>query len=114
MGVMELSGSAHTWDIVSEPDAGLRGRQTPLSHGKVLGGSSTVNGTLVIRGPRADYDDWGLEGWSGDEVYQYMNKVSNLSRSIRSSLMDTRQRIYSNKNGSILEPKITDAVALSL
>jgi choline dehydrogenase-like flavoprotein len=76
MGVMELAASKYQWDLKAEPDAGIGGRQTTLSHGRVLGGSSNVNGTLVIRGPRADYDDWGVEGWSGDEVYSYMNKVS--------------------------------------
>ena len=33
-----------------------------------------MNGTLCIRGPKRDYDDWGLEGWSGEEMYKYMAK----------------------------------------
>jgi choline dehydrogenase-like flavoprotein len=50
-------------------------RKVKLSRGRLLGGSSGVNGTLCIRGPKQDYDDWGIEGWSGEEVYKYMKKV---------------------------------------
>jgi choline dehydrogenase-like flavoprotein len=46
-----------------------------LSRGKFLGGSSGCNGTLCIRGAKQDYDDWGLEGWSGEEFFKYMRKV---------------------------------------
>ena len=56
---------------------GVDGRQVKLSRGKFLGGSSGVNGTLVIRGSKQDYDDWDLPGWSGDEMFQYMKKAEN-------------------------------------
>ena len=42
---------------------------------RFIGGSSGCNGTLAIRGNRQDYDDWGLSGWSGDQVFKYMSKV---------------------------------------
>lgn len=42
---------------------------------RFLGGSSGVNGTLCIRGSRADYDAWDIEGWSGEEMFRYMSKV---------------------------------------
>ena len=61
---------------MSEPGSGVNNRQVKLSRGKFLGGSSGVNGTLCIRGSRQDYDDWGLPGWSGDEFFKYMSKVS--------------------------------------
>jgi len=63
------------WSLVSEPMKGIDGRKINLSRGKFLGGSSGVNGTLRIRGTKQDYDDWGLEGWSGDEFFDYMKKV---------------------------------------
>ena len=62
------------WNLVTEPMSGVNERQVKLSRGKFLGGSSGVNGTLCIRGSKQDYDDWNLPGWSGDEMFQYMNK----------------------------------------
>ena len=42
---------------------------------RFVSGSSGTNGALCIRGSRQDYDDWGVQGWSGDEVFKYMSKV---------------------------------------
>jgi choline dehydrogenase-like flavoprotein len=42
---------------------------------RILGGSSTCNGTLCIKGLKEDYDEWRLDGWSGEEVFRYMSKV---------------------------------------
>jgi choline dehydrogenase-like flavoprotein len=67
------------WNIVTEPSPGANGRQVKVSRGKFLGGSSGVNGTLCIRGTKQDYDDWNIPGWSGEEVFGYMKKVSRLS-----------------------------------
>lgn len=64
------------WNLVTPPMPGVDGRQVKLSRGKFLGGSSGVNGTLCIRGTEADFDDWGLDGWSGKEMFAYMRKVS--------------------------------------
>jgi choline dehydrogenase-like flavoprotein len=63
------------WNLVTQPMAGVDNRQVKLSRGRFLGGSSGCNGTLCIRGSRQDYDDWGLEGWSGDEFFEAMKKV---------------------------------------
>ena len=63
------------WNVVSEPGATVNNRQVKLSRGKFLGGCSGCNGTLCVRGARQDFDDWGLEGWSGEEFWKYMNKV---------------------------------------
>ncbi|WEW56859.1 hypothetical protein PRK78_002314 [Emydomyces testavorans] len=63
------------WDIVSCPMPGVNNRQVKLSRGKFLGGSSGINASLCIRGSKQDYDDWGLEGWSGEEFFKYMSKA---------------------------------------
>lgn len=65
------------WGYVSEPEPGLGGRSIPVLRGKVLGGSSTINGMVYARGHRLDYDDWramGLEGWSYGEVLPYFKR----------------------------------------
>lgn len=68
---------SHTdWNIVSEPAPGINNRQVKNSRGRFLGGCSGVNGTLCIRGNKQDYDDWGLEGWSGEDMWKAMAKVS--------------------------------------
>lgn len=59
------------WGYQSEPDPNLDGRSQPIPRGKVLGGSSSINGTMYIRGAAADYDAWrdgGHEGWSYEDV----------------------------------------------
>jgi choline dehydrogenase-like flavoprotein len=60
------------WNFVSEPEPGLHGRRVYLPRGKMLGGSSSMNAMLYIRGNRTDYDGWaseyGASGWSYDEV----------------------------------------------
>ncbi|KAJ5757584.1 Glucose-methanol-choline oxidoreductase [Penicillium nucicola] len=62
------------WNLVTPPMAGVDNRQVKLSRGRFLGGSSGCNGTLCIRGSKQDYDDWGLEGWSGEEFFEAMRK----------------------------------------
>ncbi|KAF2032767.1 choline dehydrogenase [Setomelanomma holmii] len=62
------------WNIVTEPMAAVNNRRVNCSRGRFLGGSSGVNGTLCIRGTKQDYDDWGLEEWTGDKMFEYMKK----------------------------------------
>lgn len=59
------------WGYETEPEAGLNGRRIVWPRGKVLGGSTAINGMMYIRGQREDYDSWaqmGLTGWSFDDV----------------------------------------------
>ncbi|MFA9473315.1 MAG: GMC family oxidoreductase [Filomicrobium sp.] len=59
------------WCYKTEPDPGLNGRSIDWPRGKTLGGSSSINGMLYIRGQRQDYDTWaqlGNKGWSYDDV----------------------------------------------
>ena len=59
------------WLYPTEPDPGTGGRVHVWPRGKVLGGSSSINGLLYIRGQHADYDGWrqlGCEGWGWDDV----------------------------------------------
>jgi choline dehydrogenase len=59
------------WGYETEPQAALGGKRVVLPRGKVLGGTSSINGMMYMRGHRRDYDGWaasGLDGWSYDEV----------------------------------------------
>ncbi len=61
---------AVNWMYKTEPDAGLAGARDHWPRGKILGGSSSINAMVWIRGHRADYDEWGraAPGWGWDEV----------------------------------------------
>ena len=70
MGKLMHSG-IYNWKYHTEPEAQLAGRQVYWPRGKVLGGSSTINGMIYVRGNPADYDGWeqaGLPGWSYEKV----------------------------------------------
>ena len=59
------------WCYEIEPDLGLNGRSIAYARGKVLGGCSSINGMIYMRGQRSDYDHWaqlGNRGWSWDDV----------------------------------------------
>src|ERR1700759_940557 len=66
------------WGYYSTPQKHLLDRRMPVPRGKVVGGSSSINGMVYVRGNRANYDSWaaqGCTGWSADEVnaaYQRM------------------------------------------
>lgn len=71
------------WCYETEPDAGLAGRRLKWPRGKVLGGSSSINGLLYIRRQKEDYDGWrqmGNAGWSYDDILPYFKKGENQER----------------------------------
>jgi choline dehydrogenase len=71
------------WNLESEPEPELNNRTTFQPRGKVLGGTSSLNGMIYVRGNRADYDDWrqmGCAGWSYDDVLPYFRKSENNER----------------------------------
>ena len=65
------------WMYASEPEPGTAGRAIHWPRGRVLGGSSSINGMLYVRGNPADFDGWaqmGCRGWSYDDVLPYFQK----------------------------------------
>lgn len=73
----------YNWCLYTEPDPGMNNRQVYWPRGKVLGGSSSINGLIYIRGQHADYDDWqrqGNPGWGWKDVLPYFRKSENNSR----------------------------------
>lgn len=75
---------AYSWAYASEPDANTSGRSIPIPQGRVLGGSSSINGMLYIRGELSDYDRWeeqyGCEGWNAASALQYFRRTERNSR----------------------------------
>lgn len=73
-----LFNPAYTWQFSSEPHEQTSGRRVPLPQGRVLGGSSAINGLVYNRGQREDYDEWaalGNRGWSYAEVLPYFRRT---------------------------------------
>ncbi len=68
------------WRYRTEAEAGLNGRKLVYPRGKVVGGSSSINGMIYMRGQKRDYDGWaaaGNPGWSWDEVLPLFKKSEN-------------------------------------
>ena len=92
------------WRYYSEPDESHGGRQIYVPRGKMLGGSSAINGTIYNRGQKIDYDTWaqmGNRGWSYDDILPYLKKLES------TDLGDDK---YRGRNGPI---RVTEAAKLS-
>lgn len=71
------------WCYRTEPDPGLNGRSIDWPRGKVLGGSSSLNGLLYVRGQKQDYERWrqmGNEGWGWDDVLPLFKRSEDQER----------------------------------
>lgn len=70
-----------SWPYVAEPEAPTMNRHMDVLQGRVLGGSSSINGMVYVRGHKADYDAWesdfGATGWNGEEMLRYFKKAEN-------------------------------------
>lgn len=69
-----------TWRYASQPEPHLDGRQIMLPRGRVLGGSSSINGMFYMRGHSSDYDEWRQQGctdWSYADVLPYFKRMEN-------------------------------------
>ncbi len=78
IGYLFTMGNPRTdWMMKTEPEAGLNGRALNYPRGKVLGGCSSINGMIYMRGQAADYDGWrqqGNLGWGWDDVLPWFRK----------------------------------------
>ncbi|KAB0577037.1 choline dehydrogenase [Ideonella dechloratans] len=82
LGVMARTGQAN-WCFETTPQPGLNGRRGYQPRGKVLGGSSSINAMIYIRGHRSDYDGWaaaGNPGWAWDAVLPWFKRAEDNAR----------------------------------
>jgi len=73
----------YNWGFHTDPDPGMNNRRIYWPRGRGLGGSSSINGLIFVRGQREDYDRWaaaGNKGWGWDDVLPYFIKSENNSR----------------------------------
>jgi choline dehydrogenase len=96
-----------SWGYTSEPEPTLNGRSLRLPRGKVLGGSSSINGMFFMRGHSRDYDTWralGCDGWGYADVLPYFKRLESSWRGagpwhgadgpLPIAPIDTRQRLH--------------------
>ncbi|MEV0948172.1 GMC family oxidoreductase N-terminal domain-containing protein [Rhodococcus sp. NPDC049939] len=77
----KLFRSELDWDYLTEPQPGLGGREIYWPRGKMLGGSSSMNAMMWVRGFAADYDEWAEltdQSWSFKEVVKYFRRIENV------------------------------------
>jgi len=73
-----LTNPAANWLYASQPEANTNGRSLPVPRGKLLGGSSAINGMAFVRGQAQDFDSWaqmGNQGWSYDDVLPFFKRM---------------------------------------
>jgi choline dehydrogenase len=71
------------WNFETEPAPALKGRRLSWFQGRILGGSSSIDGMLYLRGHSLEYDQWsqlGCHGWSFDQVLPYFKKAETNTR----------------------------------
>jgi choline dehydrogenase len=80
LGYLKLARTEVDWDYCTAPEPFCDGRRLPLPRGKVLGGSSSINAMVYIRGNPADYDSWGQPGWTWADLLPYFLKSEDNER----------------------------------
>ncbi len=78
-----LNHQKYNWNFEMEAEEGMANRRIPCPRGKTLGGSSSINGMLYVRGQPLDYDTWGQlgnRGWSYEQVLPYFKKSEHYER----------------------------------
>src|SRR3546814_6853363 len=71
------------WFFETEPEPGLGGRRMHCPRGKVIGGSSSINGMVYVRGHARDFDEWeaqGAAGWGGRRSEEHTSELQSLMR----------------------------------
>jgi choline dehydrogenase len=75
-----MNGTKYNWKYMTQPEPGLDGRQVHCPRGKVLGGSSSINGLVYMRGHAQDFDEWeslGARGWGYANCLPYFQRAES-------------------------------------
>ena len=109
-----LVGGSCDWAYRTTPQPGLLGRWVPMSHGRLVGGSSSINGMTWMRGDPTDFDAWahgGAIGWSYADLAQYFRRVEGYADGDAPHLGDMGPLHLESRNGHGVNPAALDFVA---
>ena len=76
----QLFGTERDWDLLTEPEPALAGRRLRWPRGKTLGGSSSINAMIYIRGNPVDFDGWEVPGWGWPDLLPYFLRSEDNAR----------------------------------
>ncbi|MEM7294061.1 MAG: GMC family oxidoreductase N-terminal domain-containing protein, partial [Pseudomonadota bacterium] len=112
IGALYESGQYH-WDYQSLDEPYANQKSLPYKLGRVLGGSSSINGMVYLRGHRADYDNWanvGCEGWDWDSIAHHFDGFETIERDCDNTVKSDRITITDRNSGSsVLNQVFLDA-----
>jgi choline dehydrogenase len=80
LGYLQLARTDVDWDYSTAPEPHCANRRIPIPRGKVLGGSSSINAMIYIRGNRRDYDGWDAAGWAWEDLFPYFIRSEDNER----------------------------------
>ncbi len=110
LGYLKLAGTEVDWNYWSAPEPNCGGRRIPLPRGRVLGGSSSVNAMVYIRGNHRDYDEWGLPGWSWDDLFPYFLRSEDNERGVSEwHGVGGPLAVSDQRSGNVITPAFVEA-----
>ncbi|GAA0376940.1 putative GMC-type oxidoreductase [Acrocarpospora corrugata] len=112
-GFAKLFKTPCDWDYTTTKQSELSGRELYWPRGRMLGGSSSMNAQMWVRGTARDYDQWGLPGWSYDEVLPYFQRAEGRAGSNEGGLYGTDGPITISelRSPSVITPAFLAACA---
>jgi choline dehydrogenase len=110
LGYLKLARTEVDWDIDSAPEPHCNGRRLPLPRGRVLGGSSSINAMIYIRGNPLDYDEWGVEGWSWQDLFPYFLRAEDNERGASEwHAVGGPLPVSDQRSGNVMPPAFVEA-----
>ena len=110
LGYLKLARTEVDWDYSTAPEPNCNDRRISLPRGKVLGGSSSINAMIYIRGNRLDYDDWGVPGWSWDDLFPYFLEAEDNERGASEwHAIGGPLPVSDQRSGNVIAPAFVEA-----
>ncbi|MEU6720084.1 GMC family oxidoreductase N-terminal domain-containing protein [Nonomuraea sp. NPDC046802] len=106
----KLFKTDYDWNFTTAKQGEMAGRELYWPRGKVLGGSSSLNAQMWVRGCQRDYDQWGVPGWAYDDVLPYFVRAEHRVGTNQGEVYGTSGPLYISE---LRSPNVTTAAFLS-
>jgi choline dehydrogenase len=108
-GFAKLFKTEYDWNYTTAKQSEMSGRELYWPRGRVIGGSSSLNAQMWVRGCQRDYDQWQVPGWSYDDVLPYFTRAEHRVGSNRGNVYGTSGPLYISE---LRSPNVTTAAFL--